>query len=297
MMPRTNVTFHSRIVLDGVLTALLFLCFCLGCFMVAIVSAVILLGALQAFIEIPAISFLSDTDWHPTRGLYDLKPMIVGSLLTSLGAMILTLPIALVIAAANNFFLPRIWAGIVRRLLFVMASMPTVIFGFWGLTVIVPIVATIKAPGVSLVAGILVLFLMILPTTTLLIDIAVAKIPEPLVQGAYALGAMPYQTCFAMAFPVVRGAVLSAFLLGLGRALGETIVVVMVTGNKAEIPGGLFEPVRTLTSNVALEMGYAEPLHGSVLFLCIFLLFVIASGLALCVHFVDAKRESTLVDV
>ena len=282
---------------EAILKAILAFCFALGCLAALVVLIVILSGSMQALKEVPILRFLTDSNWHPTTDLYNLKPMIVGSLVTSIGALILAMPVALGIAAATNFFLSPFLAGFTRRLLFVMASMPTVIFGFWGLTKVVPLIGSINAPGVSLASGIFVLFLMILPTTALLIDMAVAKIPKQLVHGAYALGAKTYQICFLMAFKVVRAALVSAALLGLGRALGETIVVVMVTGNKAAIPGGLFDPVRTLTANVALEMGYASPLHGSALCLSILLLFVIASGLAFGVHYIDTMRESTRVDV
>ena len=277
--------------LDRLLQAILAITFAVGCAVVIMVGFVILTGALPVFGEIPLMRFLSDKDWHPTSGLYDLKPMLFGSLVTSIGAFLLATPISLVIAVSLNFFMGDTTALLLRRLLFVLAAMPTVIFGFWGLTEVVPLVAALQAPGLSLLSGVLVLAMMIIPTTALLMDAAYSRLPRQLIHGAYALGATRRLTCFGMALRVLRSAIFSASLLGLGRALGETIVVVMVTGNKAELPLGLLDPIRTLTANVALEMGYADPLHGATLFLSILILFVIAIGLALAVLALDQVGE------
>lgn len=281
---------------DALLQLGLTVVFALGCAIVLVVGFVILAGALPVFGKIPLLQFLSDSDWHPTQGLYDLKPMLVGSLVTSLGAVALATPISLIIAASLNFYLTALTASFLRRSLFVMAAMPTVIFGFWGLMHVVPLISQLRAPGLSLLSGIVILALMIIPTTSLLMDAAFSKLPQPLIHGAYALGATRSLACFGMALIVLRSALLSAALLGLGRALGETIVVVMVTGNKAELPQGLFDPIRTLTANVALEMGYAAPLHGATLFLSVMILFVIATGLALMVQVLERGNRGS-VDV
>ncbi|MFW8635316.1 PstC family ABC transporter permease [Cribrihabitans pelagius] len=281
---------------ERLLRAVLATVFALGCLTVLVVAWVILRGAAPALAAIPLLQFLTDPDWYPTRGLFDLKPMLAGSLLASLGAVAIATPVSVMLAAAMQFFLAPLAAAALRRGLFVMAAMPTVILGFWGLTQVVPLAARAAPPGFALISGILVLALMIVPTTALLIDTALAKLPRPMLHGALALGAAPGLACFSMAMVVVRRAVLSAALLGLGRALGETIVVLMVTGNKAELPQGLFDPIRTLTANVALEMGYAEPLHGSVLFLSVLILFALATGLALLIYLLDAGPP-TQVDV
>lgn len=294
--PRDRSVARTALSLEALFHYVLAATFAIGCAVVLVVGFVILTGALPVFGRIPVLQFLSDSDWHPTSGLYDLKPMLVGSLLTSVGAVGFATPVSLIIAASLNFFMSGLTASLLRRLLFVMAAMPTVIFGFWGLTQVVPLIGKLQAPGLSLLSGILILALMIIPTTTLLMDAAFAKLPKPLIHGAFALGATRKLTCFGMALPILRRAVLSAALLGLGRALGETIVVVMVTGNRAELPLSLFDPIRTLTANVTLEMGYADPLHGATLFLSILVLFVIATGLALLVHALD-RTGGVSVDV
>lgn len=281
---------------DHLLRLILSVTFVLGCAVVILVGYVIFTGAAPVFGNIPMLGFLTDHDWHPTMGSYDLKPMLIGSIITSLGAFLVATPVSLVIAATLNFFSGPLLASLIRRTLFVMAAMPTVIFGFWGLTQVVPLVSKLQAPGFSLLSGVLVLSMMIIPTTALLMDAAFSKLPKPLLHGAYALGATRRLSCFGMALKVLRHAVLSAALLGFGRALGETIVVVMVTGNKAEIPGGIFDSMRTLTANVALEMGYADPLHSATLFLSVLILFVMATGLALTVNSLD-RTQGGQIDV
>ncbi|MEL7093375.1 MAG: ABC transporter permease subunit [Pseudomonadota bacterium] len=270
--------------------------FVFGCLAALLIGLVILQGTMPMLGQIELSRFFTDSDWYPTSGLYDLKPMLFGSLATSLGAFLVATPISLVIAAAMNLFIGPFAATLLRRLLFVMAAMPTVIFGFWGLTQVVPLIATLQAPGLSLLSGILVLSMMIIPTTTLLMDAAFSKLPKQLINGCFALGATRRLTCFGMAVHVLKSAILSSALLGLGRALGETIVVVMVTGNKAELPLSLFDPVRTLTANVALEIGYADPLHSATLFFSILILFLLATGLALAVNALD-KTTQVQVDV
>jgi phosphate transport system permease protein len=282
---------------DNILTAILAVVFTVACSLVLLICFVIVSGSLPILSAVPFPRFLSDAGWHPTVGVYGLAPMVVGSGLVASGAIVIALPLAIAIAAALHFFLPPVVAGILRSFLFVFAATPTVIFGLWGLTQLVPVIGSIAPPGASLLAGIILLALMILPTTTLLIDGALAKLPRGLVHGAQALGASPRLTCFAMAIPTVRTAVISAGLLGLGRALGETMVVLMVTGNRAELPGSLLDPIRTLTANVALEMGYAQPLHASALLLSILFLFVIAGGLALAVHLIERRQGRLTVDV
>ncbi|WP_420010478.1 PstC family ABC transporter permease [Tateyamaria sp.] len=295
-LSRAHRPLGANLTFDGVLRAALALAFGFACIIVLVVAFVILQGAAPALAQISWARFLTDPDWHPMVEMYNMTPMLVGSVLTSIGALVLATPVSLAIAAACNFYLNPLAASIYRRILFVMAAMPTVIFGFWGLTEVVPFLGQIKAPGVSLLAGVLILALMIIPTTALLIDVAFSKLPRQLLNGAYALGASRAQTCFTMACVVVRRAIFSAALLGLGRALGETIVVVMVTGNKAALPTSIFDPIRTLTANVTLEIGYAAPLHTATLFLSILILFMIATGLALLVYKLNFN-DNTQVDV
>ena len=282
---------------DGVVAVVLAAFFLLCCGLSLLILQVILSGSMPILRAIEPLRFLTDASWHPTMRSYGLAPIIAGSVLTSFGAIALALPVAIAIGAALHFFLPRVLAAPVRGFLFVVSATPTVIFGFWGLTEIVPLIGRLSPPGASLLAGIVMLALMILPTTAILVDVALAKVPRGILHGARALGASNGFVCFGVALPVVRAAVISAALLGLARALGETIVVVMVTGNRAEMPSGLLDPVRTLTANVALEMGYAQPLHASALFLSILLLFVVAAGLALAVHALGSRGPKVRVDV
>ncbi len=290
------VVRHYQSWFDIILRLILAFVFFISGIIVLVIIAVITTGSLKVLGEVPLHRFLTDTGWHPTLGLYGMLPMITGSLLTSIGAISLALPLALSIATAIHFFLNRQLALFARGFLLVTTAMPTVIYGFWGLTELVPLIGRISPPGASLLTGILILTLMILPTTALLIDVAIGKIPTTMINGAYALGASTQLTCFRMALPVVRKSVISAGLLGLGRALGETIIVVMVTGNRAEFPRSLFDPIRTLTANVALEMGYALPLHASALFLSVLLLLLMSVLLVIIVNFINSNKHNIRVD-
>lgn len=279
------------------LTLGLALTFGLACCLVGIIGVTVLSGSQPILAEVAPLRFLTDAAWHPTVEKYGLVPMLAGTALSALGAIALALPFAIGLAVALHYFLPHRLAGLLRGALFVAAATPSVIFGFWGLTRVVPAIGAWAPPGASLLAGAILLALMILPTTALLIDVALSKVPQPLVHGARALGASQPLICFGLALPVIRPAVISAALMGLGRALGETVVVVMVTGNRAELPASILDPVRTLTATVALEMGYAQPLHAAALFVCILLLFVIAAALALGVHLLNRDGIAGAVDV
>jgi phosphate transport system permease protein len=293
---RATVPSHGMLA-DRAMTLGLALVFGLACCLVVVICVTVASGSKPLLAEVSPVRFLSDPSWHPTMGQYGLVPMLAGSALTAAGAIGLALPLAAGLAAALHFYLPARIAGPARGALFIAAATPSVIYGFWGLTRVVPAIATVAPPGPSLLAGIILLTLMILPTTALLIDIAISKLPRPLMNGARALGADQSLICFGLALPVIWPAVLSAGLLGLGRALGETVVVVMVTGNRAELPGTLFDPVRTLTATVALEMGYAQPLHAAALFFCILLLIAIAVALAIGVHVATGHQQAGRVDV
>ncbi len=270
----------------------LMMLFVLVCLMSAIVAAVLLGESYPVFSRLNVWRLITDSTWHPMENSFNLKPMIVGSLLSAVGSVFLAVPFAIGIASYVNYYAPSPIALLIRRVLYVTASVPTVVFGFWGLTTLVPVLGQIQPPGASLLAGILILTLMIVPTTTLLADVTISKIPRALIQGAFALGASNHRVCFSLALKLARGGLISAALLGLGRSLGETIVVVMVMGNKTAIPAGVFDSVRTLTANVALEIGYADSLHSAVLFFSIFILIGIATALALIVYLLESRSST-----
>lgn len=217
--------------------------------------------------------FVQDTAWFPLDEAYGMLPMIIGSLAACVLAVLIAIPFALSFAITQYFLAPPLLARSLRLLINILAGLPSVIFGLWGLTTLVPLIAQWQAPGSSLLAASIVLALMILPTIALTTLSAFQHLPVSLLQGSAAL-ALSRRTCVVrLVLPLCRPAVVSGIVLASARALGETMAVLMVAGNVVQIPSSVFDPVRVLTANIALEMGYALDTHRASLFV---------SGLFLC---------------
>jgi len=216
--------------------------------------------------------FLTDDGWYPLERRFGLLPMAWATLVVSLGALLVAAPLALALAAYETFLASPVVASILRLGMGLLAGIPSVVYGLWGLTVVVPLIAGWQAPGTSLLAAILVLALMIVPTIAITSSAALARVPLPWLQGAAALGMSHRTLLLGIAFPAARGGIVAGIVLAAARALGETMAVLMVAGNVVQTPSSLFDSVRVLTANIALEMAYAEGDHRAALF---------ASGLAL----------------
>lgn len=214
--------------------------------------------------------FFSDGAWHPAgaaqTGRYDLSPMLIGTLYAVLGAMLLATPLGVLSAVFCHYYAPPALARGYRRLIELLAGIPSVVYGFWGLVVLVPLIRAWHPPGPSLLAGMLILALMILPTIALLTDAALASLPAAYLRGAAALGLSRWSTTCRVALPAARSGLFTAVCLASGRALGETMAVLMVCGNVVRVPDSVFDPIRTLTANIALEMAYAQEAHRAALF-------------------------------
>lgn len=228
------------------------------------------LGSWPALKEVGILRFVSQGGWHPTEGgetgEFNLVPMLVGSLASTLGAMLLAGPLGIMAAAFGRYYAPKGLRIPYRRMLELMAGIPSVVYGFWGLVVLAPIIRQLSPPGTSLLAGILILTLMIVPTVALLADAAFRSIPEAHLQSAAALSLSRSTTLLGVVLPAARSNLSVAWILGTTRAIGETMAVLMVCGNIVQVPRSLFAPIRTLTANIALELGYATSSHRSVLF-------------------------------
>ena len=211
-----------------------------------------------------------DASWFPTRaasdGQFNLWPMLIGTLAATVGGVLLAVPLGLASAAFTEFYAPGRIACWYRQLIEILAGIPSVVYGFWGLVVLVPRLRQWQPPGASLLAASLILAIMILPTVALLTQAAFASVPSTYIQGAAALGVGRSAIVWRLVFPAAWSGVLTAILLATGRALGETMAVLMVAGNVVQIPTSIFVPMRTLTANIALELGYAMGDHRSTLF-------------------------------
>lgn len=210
--------------------------------------------------------FLSDDSWHPTENRFGMTPMLAASFAASAGAIILGAPLGIGSALFCRFYAPRFLAKLFYWAIVLLAGMPSVVLGLWGLTVAVPLIAWLQPPGTSLLAGILVLTLMTVPTIALTTEAALTAVPRSYWSGAKALGLSREGTLLGVVLPAARGGIAAGILLAAARALGETMVVLMVAGNVVQMPDSLFASVRTLTANIALEMAYATGDHRSALF-------------------------------
>ncbi|MGE3163287.1 MAG: phosphate ABC transporter permease subunit PstC [Planctomycetota bacterium] len=245
-----------------------------------VIVACVATWALPAIRDVGLARFVSDGSWHPREGTYDLLPMLVGSLLVTAGAVACAAPIGILAAVCANFHAPAPLAWLLRRTFEVLGAVPSVVFGLWGLVSIVPWVAAIAPPGPSLFSAMAVLALMIVPTVALTADAALRAVPAELIRGAVALGLGRAGVLRHVVIPTARPGLVAGNVLAVGRALGETMAVLMVCGNVVQIPGSLFDPVRTVTANIALEMGYATGSHRSALFVSALALVLLVALLA-----------------
>jgi phosphate transport system permease protein len=234
--------------------------------LVAFILVVVLGEATPALREVGLWRFLADPSWHPSNGEFNLTPMIAGTLLVAFGAMLLAMPLGLIAAVFITFYAPPSIATAYLRLIELFAGIPSVLYGLWGLVVLVPLIAELAAPGSSLLAASLVLALMVLPTIALIATMSLRSVPLERIQAARALGFTKASTIVKIVVPSARKGLAVAAVLGAGRAIGETMAVMMVAGNIVQVPDSIFEPVRTLSANIALEIAYAMDIHRSALF-------------------------------
>lgn len=210
--------------------------------------------------------FLTDPSWHPAEGFYNLTPMLWGTLFAMVGSVLIATPLGILSAVFCHYYAPLAIARPYRKLIELLAGIPSVVYGFWGLVVLVPLIGSIHPPGPSLLAGIVILAMMILPTITLMADASLANVPQQYARGAAALGLSRWATIRGVVFPAAQSGLFTGVILETGRAIGETMAILMVCGNVVQTPHSLFDPMRTLTANIALEMAYAFGDHRAALF-------------------------------
>lgn len=242
---------------------------------VVLITVFLIKEALPVLRQVGLLRFFQDASWHPVEELYNFIPMLWGTLFATVGAVLVAAPLGILSAVFCQYYAPQPIAGFYRRLIELLAGIPSVVYGFWGLVVLVPLIGSLQPPGTSLLAGIAILALMILPTIALTADASFAKVPSEYLQGAAALGLSRWGTVRGVVFPAAKSGLFTGLILGTGRAIGETMAVLMVCGNVVQTPKSLFEPMRTLTANIALEMAYATGNHRSALFVSGLLLMTI----------------------
>jgi phosphate ABC transporter permease protein PstC len=235
--------------------------------------------------------FLLSSDWQPAQGHFGIFPMIIASLWVTLGAMLIGAPLGVAGAIFLNEFVPPTVMKIVKPAIELLAGIPSVIFGFIGVMVLAPFIRNhFGGPGLSLMAGCIVLGIMILPTVISISTDAIAAVPNSYREGALALGATRWQSVHMVVLKASRSGIIASIVLAMGRAVGETMAVIMVAGNAVKIPGSALDSVRTLTANIALEMGFATGLHRQALFATGVVLFIIVMVLNAIAMFAMKQR-------
>ncbi|MEM1294470.1 MAG: phosphate ABC transporter permease subunit PstC [Verrucomicrobiota bacterium] len=259
-----------------------------------LIAIFIVAESLPALRHVGVARFFTDSSWQPNeyadRGTFNLVPMLAGTLFIMTGSVALATPFGIAAALFCRYYAPSAIARIYRRFLELLAGIPSVVFGFWGLVVVVPIINQIHPPGQSVLAAILILGLMILPTIALMADAALANVPADYHRAAASLGLSQWATIRGVILPSAKSGLFTGVILQSGRAIGETLAVLMVAGNIPKIPTSLFEPARTLTANIALEMAYALGDHRSGLFVTGLLLFIIIVSLVACAEWISKGR-------
>ncbi len=260
---------------------------CVAVFGVLMICIFLFAEGIPALREIGVFKFIFGRVWNPSADEYGVLPMILGSMYVTAGALVLGVPVGILAAVYLARFCPRKLYRIIRPLVDILAGVPSVIFGLFGITVIVPAVrALFGGWGSSILAASVVLSIMILPTVISVSESSLQALPPSYFEGALALGATRERSAFSVMLPAASSGVAAGVVLGTGRAIGETMAVIMVAGNQSVMPSSIIKGVRTLTANIAIEMGYAAGLHrdalvatGAVLFVFILLLNLLFSAL------------------
>jgi len=238
-------------------------------------------------------NFLLGLNWYPTEQSFGLLPMIIGSLLVTLGALVIGVPFGLACAIFLTEFSSRRLRQIIKPIIELLAGIPSVVYGFMGVIILVPFIRkTLGGPGLSVLAASFVLGIMILPTIISISIDSLQALPPSYREGSIALGATRWQTTKMVLLPAARSGIIASIILGMGRAIGETMAVIMIAGNAASIPRSILDPVRTLTSNIALEMGYASGEHRQALFATGIILFIIIMILNWIANITSARRKA-----
>ena len=252
----------------------------------ASIAAVVLIclflfaNGIPAMKEIGLLNFLTGAKWKPGNDIYGILPMILGSIYITAGAVVIGVPVGLLTAIFMAYYCPKKLYGLLKPCTELLAGIPSIVYGFFGMVVIVPCIRTVAAlfgadiSGSSILAASVLLGIMILPTVIGVSEAALRAVPSAYYEGAVAMGARHERAIFTVMLPAAKSGVLAGVVLGIGRAIGETMAVIMVAGNQPRLTGNMLKGIRTMTANIVIEMGYATGLHREALIATGVVLFV-----------------------
>ena len=277
---------------EGIMHALFLICACVSILAVVLICVYLFASGVPAIGEIGVTDFLFGTKWKPSSGYYGIFPMIIGSILVTGIAVVIGVPIGILCAVFMSHYCPEKLYRFVKPAINLLAGIPSIVYGFFGLVVIVPIMKELfGGSGKSLLTAGILLGIMILPTVIKTTESSLNAVPKSYYEGALALGATHERSVFFASLPAAKSGILAAIILGVGRAIGETMAVILVAGNQTVIPKSITSGIRTLTSNIVMEMGYAGGLHREALIATGVVLFVFILILNLCFSALKRRKD------
>ncbi|MBQ8663038.1 MAG: phosphate ABC transporter permease subunit PstC [Eubacterium sp.] len=270
---------------ESIMHIVFFIAACVSVACVALICIFLFKNGLTAIGQIGPWQFLSGTEWRPLNEIFGIFPMIIGSIYVTAGAIIVGVPLGIICAIFMAKFCPDPLYKIMKPAINLMAGIPSIVYGFFGLVVLVPIIQELRnGSGKGVFTASILLGIMILPTIVNVSESAIRAVPTSYYEGALALGDTKEKSIFRTVVPAAKSGIVAGVILGIGRAIGETMAVIMVAGNQPVVPNGIFSGVRTMTANIVLEMGYASGLHrealigtGVVLFVFILIINILFS--------------------
>lgn len=277
---------------EGIMHALFLICACVSILAVVLICVYLFASGVPAIGEIGVTDFLFGTKWKPSSGYYGIFPMIIGSILVTGIAVVIGVPIGILCAVFMSHYCPKKLYRFVKPAINLLAGIPSIVHGFFGLVVIVPIMKELfGGSGKSLLTAGILLGIMILPTVIKTTESSLNAVPKSYYEGALALGATHERSVFFASLPAAKSGILAAIILGVGRAIGETMAVILVAGNQTVIPKSITSGIRTLTSNIVMEMGYAGGLHREALIATGVVLFVFILIINLCFSALKRRKD------
>lgn len=266
---------------------------CTSVLAVLLICIFLFVNGLPTIAQIGPLKFLFGQEWKPSNNKFGILPMIVASIYVTGGAILAGVPIAVLTSIFMARYCPKRIYGVLKSGIELMAGIPSIIYGFFGLVLIVPLIRDVfGGPGASMLAAIILLGIMILPTIVGVTEAAIRGVPESYYEGSLALGATKERSIYAVMLPAAKSGILAGIVLGIGRAIGETMAVVMIAGNQPRMPKGLLKGVRTMTMNIVTDMGYATGLHRQALIATAVVLFVFILIINLSLSLLNRRSEN-----
>ena len=266
---------------------------CTSVLAVLLICIFLFANGLPTIAQIGPLKFLFGQEWKPSNNKFGILPMIVASIDVTGGAILVGVPIAVLTSVFMARYCPKRIYGVLKSGIELMAGIPSIVYGFFGLVLIVPLIRDVfGGPGASMLAAIILLGIMILPTIVGVTEAAIRGVPESYYEGSLALGATKERSIYAVMLPAAKSGILAGIVLGIGRAIGETMAVVMIAGNQPRMPKGLLKGVRTMTMNIVTDMGYATGLHRQSLIATAVVLFVFILIINLSLSLLNRRSEN-----